>query len=246
MSEYSVVIDYRERGLIELLKDKLIYSIENLAIGDVVFKKNDTIEFCLERKTIADLASSIKDGRYQEQAQRILECVNPNRCCYLIEGKIPNIEKYSNLNTKCLYGTIINKMFRDGIFVYRTNNIEETAYFITELANRYLTGKLEFTHDQINNEETKGNLKYVQKPRKKGDLDLIDCFSIQLASIPSISNIKIMALQKHFSSIRDFILCLEKQENPEKYLENITLNNGRKLGKSSANKILTFMGFKID
>ena len=43
--------------------------------------------------------------------------------------------------------------------------------------------------------------------------------------------------------MKEFILYLDKQENPEKYLEEIILNNNRKLGKSSSQKILDFLGF---
>ncbi len=89
----EIILDYRETQLIEQLKDQLEIQVENLIIGDIVFKRENVIEFCLERKTLADLASSIKDGRLHEQKSRILECVPPKRCFYLVEGQIPFVDK---------------------------------------------------------------------------------------------------------------------------------------------------------
>ena len=243
MSNYTIIIDYREKRLIEVLKDKLIFKTENLAIGDIILKKEDKIEYCIERKTIDDLASSIKDGRYKEQQTRILETVSPNQCCYLIEGKIPNQERYSNMPISTLYGSIINKMFRDGIFIYHTINLEDTSRFIQELGKRFLSGKLEFKELDKGNQYFLDKKNYVQTPRKKGNISVSDCFSNQLATIPSISSVKILALKLKFNSMKEFILYLDKQENPEKYLEEIILNNNRKLGKSSSQKILDFLGF---
>ncbi len=235
----QIEIDYREHALIELLKknsnEPLSFQTENLAIGDIVCKSGNTIDFCIERKTIADLASSIKDGRHQEQMNRILECVSPNRCCYIIEGKIPEVEKPFNMPVSTIYGAIINKMFRDGVFIINTTNLSDTARFIKELTTRYLGGKLNY--------ETKGNDIYVQTPRKKGTISVPVCFSHQLSTIPSISSVKINAIMEKFNSMREFISYLEKEDDPKKFLETLVLKNGRKLGKSSASKILEFIGF---
>ena len=42
---------------------------ENLSLGDFIV--NDTI--LVERKSLSDLASSIYDGRYREQSERLIE-----------------------------------------------------------------------------------------------------------------------------------------------------------------------------
>ena len=233
----QINIDYRENALIQLMNGTLNFNKDNLAIGDIIFKQDDKIDFCVERKTVADLASSIKDGRYHDQLKRILECVPANRCCYIIEGKIPQVEKPFNMPVSTIYGSIINKMFRDNIFIINTNNLQETAIFIREFGKRYLDGKLDY--------ETKGIQDYVQTPRKKGNITTITCFSNQLGTIPSISSVKINAIIDKFSNMRELINVLEKESDPSNFLENILLKNGRKLGKSSANKILQYLGFNF-
>ena len=233
----EIQIDYRESKLIEELelKGNLKFKKVNLEIGDIIFKKGEDIIFCFERKTISDLVSSIKDGRYHEQTKRILECIKPHQCCYLIEGKIPPLVKYQNLSISAIYGSIINKMIRDGIFIYQTNNISESSRFISEFGNRFLDGKLDF--------KDKGNTIHVQKPRKKGNISTPECFQNQLANIPTVSSVKIMSIMEKYKSMRCFILSLEEKENPSEYLEKFILQNGRKLGKSSAQKIIDFLGF---
>ena len=63
----KLVIDVREKSLIAecfKLLDKL--EIKNLPLGDAIIQDdsgNDLI--IIERKTLTDLASSIKDGRYE-------------------------------------------------------------------------------------------------------------------------------------------------------------------------------------
>ena len=230
-----VIIDYREKSLIEKINSLLEIKTENLPIADIVFKTDNTIDYCIERKTLADLSSSIKDGRHTDQMKRILECVSSNKCIYLIEGIIPSVGKINNISLSTIYGTIINKMLRDGIFVVRTNNILESVTFIKELGNRYLEGKLNYKNE-------KTSIQY-NVPRKKGDITIVNCFANQLANIPSISSVKVNAIQEKFKSIRELIIFLEKEDDKLKYLENIKLKNGRNLGKSSSTKILFFLGF---
>ncbi len=235
-SEKQVILDYREGQLKELLDGQVSFQVKNLIIGDVVFQRGETIDFCLERKTIADLASSIKDGRLQEQRKRILECVSPDRCFYLIEGAIPFVDKLHHLPITTIYGSLINKMVRDGIHIVGTSSLRDTTRFIKEFATRYLTGKLEY--------ETKGNINYVQKPRKKGNFSVASCFASQLSCIPSISTVKITAIIDKFQNMTDFVKHLQDLEEPVEYLSNLTLPNGRKIGKSSSTKIVEYLGLK--
>ena len=72
----KLVIDNREHKLIKLLKAlnndydyDLTIEIEKLDLGDVSIQSDDGEELLLiERKNLADLASSIRDGRYKEQS----------------------------------------------------------------------------------------------------------------------------------------------------------------------------------
>ena len=83
-----VVIDYREKelyakclALLEVynLTKEITISSENLAIGDIIIKDSSKKELVIiERKSITDLASSISDGRYNEQSLRLQNTSIPN------------------------------------------------------------------------------------------------------------------------------------------------------------------------
>ena len=95
----KLVIDYREKSLKDLFdsnedtSSQIFY--ENLDIGDVHLAYNSTdlnaplIQVILERKTLNDLACSIKDGRYREQKMRLLKYREDNphiKILYILEG----------------------------------------------------------------------------------------------------------------------------------------------------------------
>ena len=70
----KIKIDNREHELIRICKHLLetgpIYNgltllIETLPIGDIIISENETDRLILERKSLGDLAASIKDGRYE-------------------------------------------------------------------------------------------------------------------------------------------------------------------------------------
>ena len=70
----KIIVDYREKKLIDKLKCSQrisnVLEIRNLDIADIILQF-ETYSFYIERKTIPDLISSIKDGRYKEQKMRL-------------------------------------------------------------------------------------------------------------------------------------------------------------------------------
>jgi ERCC4-type nuclease len=74
MSNIIIHIDFRETELFELLKDAGGFTVDsiNLEVGDIMICNGDDPLVVLERKTLSDLASSNRDGRYREQRARLL------------------------------------------------------------------------------------------------------------------------------------------------------------------------------
>ena len=75
----QIIVDSRETKLFSLLterdldiyKDNISIQKEQLELGDIHIIFNE-ITYIYERKTVNDLLSSIKDGRYKEQKNRLL------------------------------------------------------------------------------------------------------------------------------------------------------------------------------
>ena len=96
-------LDFREADLhSEITKlrmngafSKITIETDNLAIGDIIICQDDGKEqLIIERKTLPDLAASIRDGRYNEQSFRLNQCALHNHSIvYLLEG---NIHRYKS------------------------------------------------------------------------------------------------------------------------------------------------------
>ena len=131
---YIIKFDNREKELIKLLELKEFnLNLENLDIGDIQFIDNDSKEIIIiiERKTIADLGASIKDGRYKEQKERMLHSLKKScRKIVLIEGN--NMNSFG-LPISTMDSVTINTMLRDNIHIHLTHNINGTIEFIENI-----------------------------------------------------------------------------------------------------------------
>ena len=117
---------------------------ERMAIGDTILRTDAGADIILiERKTLADFAASIRDGRYKEQSFRLdrhCELANHN-IIYVIEGDISKYvdrTKGGNIITrKALYSAMFSMLYCKGFSVIRTQSIRETADLILNFADKY-------------------------------------------------------------------------------------------------------------
>lgn len=144
----KITIDYRDNSLFELCNEymnthnikNIILESKNLPIGDIVLSDNNNELIMIERKSLQDLASSIKDGRYNEQSFRLNACnIHNHNIIYLIEGDWNHYSKSKytkSINQHTLMSSIISINYYKGYSVYRTLNISETALYIVYLADK--------------------------------------------------------------------------------------------------------------
>jgi len=148
-----IKVDFREKDLIALMQLKLIndsndnknasikLKVDNLKIGDVAFVEIDKNEneigdelLLFERKSLNDLASSIKDGRYAEQSFRLdgHQPVPNHNIVYLIEGDISKYREsqYTRINKNTLLSSMFSILYYKGFSVVRTMNVVETSELI--------------------------------------------------------------------------------------------------------------------
>ena len=142
-------IDIREHDLFQYCKqtmekqflqnDVLLVS-ENLPVGDIIIADLLEEKIIIERKTLADLASSIKDGRYNEQSYRLNGIPHHNHnIIYLIEG---DVSKYNIFKSKTDKNTLYSAMFSinyyKGFSVMRSNSLDETALMLCNMVSKML------------------------------------------------------------------------------------------------------------
>ena len=224
----SLIIDHRERLLKEYFHSLSEVTFENLDLGDIQFKYQNQIIFIIERKTLQDLAESIKSGRYREQRARLLETISPSsRILYLIEGILPNKDSIHRIPYTTFLGSYINLLVRDNLKLIQTRDSQETIQFV-ELLYQKLK-KLHPSSHLLQLSETSptsissfNNQDYLQtvKPKKKDNLDPASCYILQLAQIPGISTNIASQIASHYPSFKQLYQCYEDSDSLA--IQNIT------------------------
>jgi ERCC4-type nuclease len=91
-----------------------------------------------ERKTLYDLAASIKDGRYKEQSFRLENTILHNHdIVYIVEGDLSKYdERRGGISKTAIQSAMVSLLYYKGFSVYRTMNTDETAAFIVNFADK--------------------------------------------------------------------------------------------------------------
>lgn len=246
----KLLIDNREPNeLIEIFKSRLQnIELKNLDIGDFqILDNNDKVIMLFERKSLSDLISSIKDGRYNEQSFRLTEHPLDNHSIYyIIEGNLKQfINKNNETNIKMLYSSILSLSYIKNFSILTCNNQSETAEFIIRFFEKMEKTKKIKNLEKVENMEKLENvekvetLEKIEKPEyidsikisKKSHITKDNINEIMLAQIPGISINISKSLMEQFKTVKNLVECLEKDE---KCLDNYKINS--KSGERKLNK----------
>jgi crossover junction endonuclease MUS81 len=238
-------IDNREIKTKQYFENKPHVTIRNLDVGDFIFKFNDNIVCLIERKTIADLVASIKDGRYKEQKIRLKNCgIESNKIIYLIEGSKLSVW---DLSDKTVIGAIISTMLRDDLKVFRTIDITETLHFLERIYHRLLENPSRLITPQ---EDKVIHVNYANtiKLKKKENLTPQVCNILQLSQIPNVSQNMASAILDKYGSI--FNLCStyskisdvkEREKMVAEIKYDIANNKQRRIGLIASSRLYQYL-----
>jgi DNA excision repair protein ERCC-4 len=122
--EVSIVVDDREaRGhVLEALRamDDVSIRVDRLVAGDYEVDGR----LLVERKTLPDLAESIKDGRLFRQAHRLVE--SPLKSLIILEGSSGSL-KSSAMRREAIQGALVTLTVYYGIPLLRSFDPHETV-----------------------------------------------------------------------------------------------------------------------
>jgi len=231
-------------SLNETAKNKVTIIQKNLDIGDYVFYDEISEQplLIIERKSLSDLESSIKDGRYKEQSFRLNEASTHNHnIIYLLEGAIINYKEVSFRST--LYSTLFSLNYYKGFSVINTLNQTETATMLVAFASKIMReNKPGFYNDteSVNTHIVNSDETYIEtiKTSKKAHINRENIFQLMLMQIPGISSVSALALANEFKNMESLLQSL-KDENTN--FENIKLASGRKLNKNIIGSLKNFL-----
>jgi len=213
---------------------------EQLAVGDIILE-NDKGEVVIifERKTLYDLAASIRDGRYNEQSFRLdKENIHNHNIVYIIEGDIERyIEKRGRVSKKTLISCMFSLLYYKGFSVFRTNSICETADVVVFFADKYYKTRISDKsrvpyYAEINchksepdavlslpttkgSDDSDDNEKYcaaLKSHKEKNEYITPDNINIiMLSCVPGISSKVAIQLMREYKTIQNLLYQLEKK-----------------------------------
>ena len=252
-----LIIDNREHALIELFKNETESQTENcdivveaLDVGDVLIRLGR--DYIYERKTLADLAASITDGRFREQKSRLMALqASGTFIGYIIEGAPAFDRPDLWINYKSCLSAILNCVYRDNLQVVTTERTGETVAFIKESYRRI--NALGLTAGENKKPSYIENLNVSLNCKRSQNIDGPEtCLVLQLAQLPGISTTLAREIIDHVKtvglgtatdgangalSMRSFVEIMSRQDARQLLLQV------KKIGKKKAESIVTFLGF---
>lgn len=244
----KLYIDNREpKQIIDYLNflnegKKYVIEVTNLELGDYLIydEKNDKKLVIIERKSLSDLESSIKDGRYNEQSFRLdgNELHNHN-IYYLIEGNIVN---YRNEKFKgSLYSSLVSISYYKGFSILNSINNIDSAEIINGFINKLVkeSNKDCYYKNIENLSETKEEYVNVVKTAKKANITRDNINIIMLMQIPNVSHQSATTIINKYKSIKNLTIELE---NDGDCLNSLKLeSSNRKISKNVIENIKEYL-----
>tara|TARA_Y100001935_G_scaffold255449_1_gene268550 strand:+ start:1223 stop:2005 length:783 start_codon:yes stop_codon:yes gene_type:complete len=245
-----IKIDTRENDLhVECVKrlcgvENIQIDSEMLPIGDIIICSDQGEELVMiERKTLRDLASSIRDGRYKEQGFRLNDCsVHNHNIVYLVEG---NLRSYNpvqcRLERQSLLSSFVTLTYFKGFSLHRTESLGESAEWIISYALKLQReNKKSFYHKDT--DTTNGSYVSVSARVKKNNVTTDNIGAIMLSQIPGVSTAVAMAVMERYGTLKQLI---DELHNDSSSLDDITIatktNKPRKISKTSCQNIYDYL-----
>ena len=255
-----IKIDHRETHLKSYFSDpsksdSYRISFQLLQLGDILLadsRGNDKI--LIERKTLSDLAASIKSGRYREQKYRALDTFSPENIIFLIEGTIdPNKDKVNGIPVKTLHSACLNIIMRDKLRMIQTTDSSQTIQILDLMFQKWIQEGAKWTGPNKKRGKAISKEQYLQTlvPSKKKNLTPDICYRLQLSQIPGISTKLAKVIATEYKCMGELIQAVTapmgmdqlsslscnytKKDDPDKKKVS------RKLGKKVAMRIYYFL-----
>ena len=257
-------VDTREDALNDMIRLNLTGTShttrsEPLPVGDVILSSEDgkTDYIVFERKSLSDLAASIRDGRYKEQSHRLqaIPGMHNHNVVYVIEGDFARYnERFSKIGKGALQSAMCSLNYYKGFSVVRTMSVMETYELVHSYANKLSVSPAPYGHyhvvatnaDAVDaaadaDAETQSYCSVVKvKQVKCENITPQNIGEIMLCNIPGVSSKTAAAIMKQFPTLRTLMEALKASGSGD-CLADIRLETNRKLSKQCIQNIYNFL-----
>lgn len=189
----ELVVDAREATVRRILTaDGINFTCSNLDVGDFQIS-SEGLTVLIERKSLADLVSSVSDGRYRDQKARMMafrdhHSDGERRIAYIIETGTWKFDRQvlnQNAEHNTITGCILNTAMRDGVQVFCVRDTDETCHLVMELLSRM--DRFQNSASPASNVPSELKLKLRRMDNLGGPRE---CLIRQLCQVPGISEKK--------------------------------------------------------
>jgi len=273
----NIILDERENSLFENIKNistnfqNIHLSKKVLPLGDIIISQSGILDssdqikeneiLLIERKSVADLLASIKDGRYEEQSHRLIHASGfpKHNIIYVIEGGFSFLKP---ADKKIVYSAITSLSVFKGFSVYHTSTLQETADWIVHMADKigrdlqkgktpYFSMKISIDppintsiegiggenpiKEGIVLENTVEPAAYsgMVKKVKRENITPENIGEILLCQIPGFSSLTAKAVLSKFGGSFPKLISALNDNETEGLFKDIVLENGKEDGKKS-------------
>jgi ERCC4-type nuclease len=258
-----IKVDYRDADLHSKCAEILATNVEKYAscieliketipLGDVIlYDGNGKEKIIIERKSLADLAASIRDGRYAEQSFRLNECSLHNHIIYYaIEGDLRTYKPFQSkgvVDKKALLSAMVSISYFKGFSLHRTINIDETAEWIVQFAYKLhkegVDAKCYYTPQEQMQIPTQEYTEVCKSNRiKKNNITPDNIGAIMLSQIPNVSSATATTIIEHFGTLASLIKALNESTSALDAISTTTkTGQSRKISKTSIANIYSYL-----
>jgi len=280
-----IYVDEREHTLYSALVDLVAYHRQAaaaptaaptiqitkkvLVLGDILIEHPDGRPALLvERKTLSDLLSSIRDSRYDEQSYRLVHAsgFHPHNIVYVIEGVMGQLSQQKDRDL--VYSASFSLNHYKGFSVFRTATVLETAQWLWAVttkihrntqqnkAPRYASGAgaageeeepvtddATPTHgsDALTPTLTPPPYCSVVKKVKKDNVTPDNWGEIVLCQIPSVSAVSATAILQRYRTMAQLMAALQADPHCLDSITTVSAGKSRKLSSAVVANVRKFL-----
>jgi ERCC4-type nuclease len=244
-------IDLREKKLIKLIQaykkqfdfKNIEIELEYLPLGDIIIcDELDNEKIIVERKSLNDLASSIKDGRYVEQSHRLTNNqLHNHNIIYLIEGNLSTWTNRYKVQANTLHSAIFSLNYYKGFSVIKTHDITETAEYMLRMCDKLNREKKKGSYYETGEKKPKKYCEVVKKV-KKDNITPENIGEIILSQIPGVSAHTSQIIMNKYGSLYNLLCDLDTNQKCLDELSYVT-DSGitRRISKTSIRNIVQYL-----
>lgn len=227
---YNLLIDCRENAIVERFKGLIEKNegiqTKQLPTCDFIFMKDGLPLVCVERKRVDDFASSIMDGRYKTQKLEMLSYANRYDpmpyMIYLVEGfdvrddedMKSNVSLQIKVTKETILSAMTKTMFRDGLSVVNTRDLDDTIRWISKVWENLLKGEFnKVTEEQAQLEYLEALHRKMSKGVSTTNLSSdtkANWWLMSLANIDGVSIFKAQQIVKKYPTVLSILIAYEE------------------------------------